>query len=583
MTQKATCPNCGAEGTVGRYCEFCGTKIPAPIVKQTVGGKTKEHKPRIVKFSTTKNDAIEQFLNYLYKERVSFENVKIKIISVKTYSIPFIAYNVSYEYYWTGENEYGIPDNGSLKDKQIFILPAYDKRDLKLPSFDRFYIRADNDLYVNQSVEDRYETNFDVNISKSKETPNEIWNRLGNETITSLMSSIRQGNFSGYHSAISELHDNGVPITIPFYVIHFKLDGEEHNLYIDGLGKVCSYIITRTSKLLKTAEERVAHYKNFENFLKKEDVDLTESQKENLLKINYPSFDFWIIEKNKEAEIKKGIENKEVEIKKEETEIKTKRMEKSCLTILLVVVCVITLCIGLIQYSKHVEQVKLEKEKVEMAERHIKDSIKHEKAMQLQKEIRKKQNFRPSAPTPSYSDVAVIGLANGIKQIRKTSQDDNTTIYEFDKQGDLIAVKKKTSYASDSYVIKQGKLISNNGTEVEYDKVGANEDIISCNNYTLCNVIYDNKNRIVKIKQEYHSCNFAYDEGNNAHEVINDFWGDTKTKEEISIPILDIIGCSIYIPRNWKDKITSSDEQGRPTEITYDGNLSKETIKIAYW
>ena len=99
----------------------------------------------------------------------------------------------------------------------------------------------------------------------------------------------------------------------------------------------------------------------------------------------------------------------------------------------------------------------------------------------------------------------------------------------------------------------------------------------------MCNVIYDNKNRIVKIKQEYHSCNFAYDEGNNAHEVINDFWGDTKTKEEISIPILEIIGCSIYIPHNWEDKITSSDEQGRPTEITYDGILSKETIKIAYW
>ena len=27
MIKKATCPNCGAEGTVGRYCEYCGTKI----------------------------------------------------------------------------------------------------------------------------------------------------------------------------------------------------------------------------------------------------------------------------------------------------------------------------------------------------------------------------------------------------------------------------------------------------------------------------------------------------------------------------------------------------------------------------
>ena len=50
MTQKAICPNCGAEGTVGRYCEFCGTKIPAPIVNQTANSKPKEHRPRIVRF-----------------------------------------------------------------------------------------------------------------------------------------------------------------------------------------------------------------------------------------------------------------------------------------------------------------------------------------------------------------------------------------------------------------------------------------------------------------------------------------------------------------------------------------------------
>ena len=111
MTQKAICPNCGAEGTVGRYCEFCGTKIPFPKEKPTTSGKSKEHKPRIVRFSTTKDEAIELFLSYLYGKKVSFEN--IKIINISTYSIPFIAYNVYYEYYWTGENEDGIPDNGT--------------------------------------------------------------------------------------------------------------------------------------------------------------------------------------------------------------------------------------------------------------------------------------------------------------------------------------------------------------------------------------------------------------------------------------------------------------------------------------
>ena len=76
---------------------------------------------------------------------------------------------------------------------------------------------------------------------------------------------------------------------------------------------------------------------------------------------------------------------------------------------------------------------------------------------------------------------------------------------------------------------------------------------------------------------------FVYDEGNNAHEEREKFGGGTEMKEKMSIPILSIMVSSIDIPQNWKDKITSSDEKGRPTEIVYDGPLSKETIKIAYW
>lgn len=90
MIKKAICPNCGAEGTVGRYCEFCGTKIPAPIVNQTANSKPKEHRPRIVRFSITKDDAIELFFNYLYKKGVSFENINLTVVNIKTYSIPLL-------------------------------------------------------------------------------------------------------------------------------------------------------------------------------------------------------------------------------------------------------------------------------------------------------------------------------------------------------------------------------------------------------------------------------------------------------------------------------------------------------------
>ena len=573
MTQKAICPNCGAEGTVGRYCEFCGTKIPFPKEKPTTSGKSKEHKPRIVRFSTTKDEAIELFLSYLYGKKVSFEN--IKIINISTYSIPFIAYNVYYEYYWTGENEDGIPDNGTLKGEKKIIIPSYDDSIQKLPSFDSYSMFYDSDLYIKESIEGKYETDFDVNISKCEETPNEIWNRLGKEQFS---SSIRSMNPWYDESVISKLQDDGVPITIPFYVIHFNLDRKENYFYVDGLGKDRTLSSIRTHKL-KTLEERVAHYKNFEKYLKQEDFGLTENQKEKLLKMYYPSSAIGVLEKKKENFEKKKEEKKE-------EEIKTKSMEKSCLTIFLVVACFIIAVIGLIQYSNHAKQVELEEYNAEMAEKHVRDSIEHEKAMQQQKEERKKRNYRPSAPTPSFSDVEVIGLPNGIKQIRMTSEKENS-IYEFNKQGFLISVKCNRDYttftSSHSYTIKQGKLISQDGKEVEYNKVSANEDIISCDNYTLCNVTYDSKNRIVKIKDEYDTSTFTYDEENNAHEEREDIWGNAKTEEKMSIPILDIIGSSIYIPKNWEDKITSSDEQGRPTEIVYDGLLHKETVKITYW
>ena len=565
MTHKAICPNCGAEGTVGRYCEFCGTKIPFPKEKPTTSGKSKEHKPRIVRFSTTKDEAIELFLSYLYGKKVSFEN--IKIINISTYSIPFIAYNVYYEYYWTGENEDGIPDNGTLKGEKKIIIPSYDDSIQKLPSFDSYSMFYDSDLYIKESIEGKYETDFDVNISKCEETPNEIWNRLGKEQFS---SSIRSMNPWYDESVISKLQDDGVPITIPFYVIHFNLDRKENYFYVDGLGKDRTLSNIRTHKL-KTLEERVAHYKNFEKYLKQEDFGLTENQKEKLLKMYYPSSAIGVLEKKKEE--------------KKEEEIKTKSMEKSCLTILLVVACFIIAVIGLIQYSNHAKQVELEAYNAEMAEKHVRDSIEHEKAMQQQKEERKKRNYRPSAPTPSFSDVEVIGLTNGVKQIRLAGENENT-IYGFDKQGFLISVKYtnyNTSVINGFYTIKQGKLITRDGKEVEYNKVSANEDIISCDNYTLCNVIYDSKNRIVKIKDEYDTIKFVYDEGNNAHKERENFWGNAKTEEKMSIPIFDITGHSIHIPQNSEDKITSSDEKGRPTEIVYDGTLSKETIKIAYW
>lgn len=60
------------------------------------------------------------------------------------------------------------------------------------------------------------------------------------------------------------------------------------------------------------------------------------------------------------------------------------------------------------------------------------------------------------------------------------------------------------------------------------------------------------------------------------------FWGSRFPDATTSF-IPNTRGYSFYLIKNWEDKITSSDEQGRPTEIVYDGLLHKETVKITYW
>lgn len=56
MIKKATCPNCGAEGTVGRYCEYCGTKI---VEAQKHKENPSSLKKDVLDFKISKEEAIE--------------------------------------------------------------------------------------------------------------------------------------------------------------------------------------------------------------------------------------------------------------------------------------------------------------------------------------------------------------------------------------------------------------------------------------------------------------------------------------------------------------------------------------------
>ena len=75
MIKKAICPNCGAEGTVGRYCEFCGTKI-VEVQKHKENASTA--KKVILDFKISKEEAIENLkkkLAYYFDELHALEEM----------------------------------------------------------------------------------------------------------------------------------------------------------------------------------------------------------------------------------------------------------------------------------------------------------------------------------------------------------------------------------------------------------------------------------------------------------------------------------------------------------------------------
>ena len=97
MIKKAICPNCGAEGTVGRYCEFCGTKI-VELKKDTEYSTT--IRKTVLDFKISQDEAIKIFL--AQKEAVPSDIFnKLQITEVSPVLIPMYSYIGSYQANWS--------------------------------------------------------------------------------------------------------------------------------------------------------------------------------------------------------------------------------------------------------------------------------------------------------------------------------------------------------------------------------------------------------------------------------------------------------------------------------------------------
>ena len=100
MIKKAICPNCGAEGTVGRYCEFCGTKI-VEVQKHKENASTA--KKVILDFKISKEEAIEKFLkNFIITNAIPHDIFcKLQINDVSPMYIPLYSYVGTFNDNWS--------------------------------------------------------------------------------------------------------------------------------------------------------------------------------------------------------------------------------------------------------------------------------------------------------------------------------------------------------------------------------------------------------------------------------------------------------------------------------------------------
>ena len=256
MIKKAICPNCGAEGTVGRYCEFCGTKI-VELKKDTEYSTT--IRKTVLDFKISQDEVIKIFLkNLAQKEAVPSDIFnKLQITEVSPVFIPMYSYIGSYQANWsclkietekykvgdeTKEIEKKYPMNGVAGGNFSFLLPNCDIDSLP-SSFNAFFenIKYDNILYGQTARKNLNSEEQTYIIEEKGDSQAIVWN---NSDCGKLLDSDIENSV---HAQLPRIYEDlsysystnggiGRAFLLATWTIDYKYNEEKYDFIIDGTG-----------------------------------------------------------------------------------------------------------------------------------------------------------------------------------------------------------------------------------------------------------------------------------------------------------------------------------------------------------
>ena len=257
---KAICPNCGAEGTAGRFCEYCGTKIPMPKPKRRKSNNSEDSIVKVVNFTINQDEAIKSFLNALSETQTlpkdAFE--KLKIENVTPYLVPTFYYHCNFDAPWscvklvyekykvgneTKSRTKRYPMNGIEQRGFDYVLPSCNKESIPVELYNLINEYKIELAYYDQSNDcELNETGKAVLIDSLDDDYNDIlrksdFNSYLDCRVSSAVRAQLPREYEDLSYSYSYNNSIGERLVLSFWYIKYTYREEEFYFIIDGLGK----------------------------------------------------------------------------------------------------------------------------------------------------------------------------------------------------------------------------------------------------------------------------------------------------------------------------------------------------------